>query len=202
VPAVTALVTLDEVKTHLHISTDVHDDQIQGFIDAATAYIQGLTGPIVAQSFTETHCPGGEFIVVYHPPVLTVESIVEYVGPNAYPLTQVDLADGAGIGTYSFTIDNARGGILRRRWNGGIPGRFVGNDVIVSYTGGQGSVPADVRMATLQDISGLWQPSQNNSNPYGSDADLGNAPPTNPVNMFPRVAAILSGPSTRVPGIG
>lgn len=198
----TSLVTLDDVKAHLNIDPNVTDGdtELQGFIDAATAYIQSLTGPIVPRQFTETHSGGGSTIVLRNAPVLQVDSVVEYVGPTGYTLTRADL--GTDGGAYSYSLDDPRAGIIRRRWNGGLVGAFIGGErnVLVTYWAGQASVPADIRMAVLQDIAGLYQPSQMGTNPYGSDTALGNAP-LNPMNLFPRVAEILSATSTRTPSI-
>lgn len=197
-----ALVSLDEAKDHLNIqsSDPVRDSELQGFIDAATAYIQSFTGPIIGQAFTETYNGGRDTICLFHPPVLSIQSVTEYIGQVAYTLTAV--APGNNAGPYAYSLDNARGGILRRRYTAGYAGPFaagVGN-VIVAYTGGQSAVPADIRMAVLQDIAGLYQPSQLGTNPYGAAGESGNSP-LNPIGMFPRVAEILTATSQRTPSI-
>lgn len=201
----TELVSLTDVLDHLNISpsADTNVAEIQGFIDAATAYIQRFTGPIVAQSFTETYNGGSPVICLRNPPVLSITSVVEYVGVTGYTLTQVELGDT--IGAYSFTLDSLESGILRRRYNGGLAGPFAGGsaNVVVTYTAGRTAVPSDVRMAVLQDIAGLYQPSQLGGNPYGASqgVEVGNTP-LNPIGMFPRVTEILSDPAKRVPAIG
>ena len=199
----TELVTLSDVTAHLNIDNPTADQQneLNGFINAATAYIQSFTGPIIPQQFTETHNGGGTTIVVYNPPVMQIDSVVEYIGPTGYTLTRADL--GTDGGTYAYSLDDPRAGIIRRRWNGGIVGPFIGGErnVLITYWGGQSAVPADIRMAVLQDIAGLYQPSQLGTNPYGgNDPSLGNAP-LNPIGMFPRVAEILSATARRAPSI-
>jgi hypothetical protein len=52
----------------------------------------------------------------------------------------------------------------------------------------------------LQDLAGMFQPSQLGGNPYGG-IDRGNAP-LNPIGMFPRVSEVLSAASMRTPAIG
>lgn len=204
-PGPTALVTLSDVKTHLNIdqADTSQDAELNGFIDAATAYIQNLTGPIINQTFTETHSGGGSTICVFHPPIVSVTSIVEYVGPVGYTLTEAELGQPAG--TYSYSIDDPRSGIIRRRWQGGFAGPFIGGDhnIAVTYIGGQSSVPADIHMAVLQDIAGMYQPSQlgPGSAMFPNSVSDGNGP-LNPIGMFPRVAAILSDASRRPPAIG
>lgn len=204
-PSVTELVTLPEVLAHLNQDSNppgpAQLDELQGFLDAATAYIQNLTGPIIPQTFTETHNGGQSTVFVFHPPILTVTTVVEYVASTGYPLTQVALGDPTGA--YAFSVDDVKSGAIRRRYNGGLVGPFMGGDhnIAVTYIAGLATVPADIRMAVLQDIAGLFQPSQLGGNPYDSSGGSGNTP-LNPIGMFPRVAEILSAPSMRVPGIG
>lgn len=195
------LVDLDDVKAHLNLgATDTSGDaELLGFIEAASAYIQNITGPIVARTFTEVHSGGGPTIVLNHPPVSSIVSVVEYVGPTGYTLTDSEL--GATTGAYAFSLDNPSTGVLTRRYNGGIAGRFMGGyrNIVVTYVAGLPYVPADIRMAVLQDIAGLYQPSQlGTANPY--NAELGNGP-LNPIGMFPRVAEVLSAPVKRTPSI-
>lgn len=198
------LVDLGEVKDHLNIpSTDTSNDgELQGFIDAASAYIQSLTGPIMARTYSEIHSGGGATICLFNPPVLSVTSVVEYIGATGYTLTQVGLGDATG--TYSFSLDDPLSGIIRRRYSGGFVGRFAGGDhnIAVTYVAGQTSIPPDIRMAVLQDIAGLWQPSQNGpSDPMFPAMGGAAGVRANPVGMFPRVAEILTQPSMRGPAI-
>jgi hypothetical protein len=202
VSAPAPLVDLTDVKAHLNINpADTSNDaELSGFIDAATAYILNLTGPIDATQYTEVHSGNGPAIVLRNVPVVSVQSVTEYIGPTAYVLTQSEL--GAATGAYAFSLDNPQAGVLTRRYNGGIVGAFAGGvrNIVVTYTAGRGYVPADVRMAVLQDIAGLFQPSQEGSNPYYANAAAGNAP-LNPIGMFPRVTEILSAPTRRTPSI-
>lgn len=196
----TEIVSLDDALEHLNLPDSVNTDEVQGFIDAATAYVQNATGPIIAQTFTETHSGGASSICLFNPPILEVTSVVEYVAATGYTLTQVALGDTAG--QYSFSLDDPKSGVLRRRYNGNLVGPFACGDhnIAVTYIAGQATVPADIRMAVLQDIAGLYGPSQRGGNPYNNSADaLGRV---NPVGMFPRLAAILSAPSLRTPSIG
>lgn len=195
------LVDLDDAKTHLNIaaSDTSQDAELLGFIDAATAYVLNLTGPINATSYTEVHSGNGPTIALRNLPVIAVQSVVEYIGPTAYTLTQSEL--GATTGAYAFSLDNPQAGLLTRRYNGGIVGSFAGGylNIVVTYTAGRGYLPGDVRMAVLQDLAGLFQPSQEGSNPYYATPQAGNAP--NPVGMFPRVTAVLTAATKRAPSV-
>lgn len=198
----TPLVDLSEVKDHLNIpSTDTSQDaELQGFIEAASVYIQNITGPITPQQLTETHSGGGTTICLFHPPVLSVTSVVEYNASTGYTLNQATL--GTDAGAYAYTLDDPKSGVIRRRYSGNLVGRFIGGDhnVVVTYMAGQATIPPDIRMAVLQDIAGIYQPSQlGPSNSMFPNPGQGNL---NPISMFPRVAEVLSAVSMRVPAIG
>lgn len=205
-PNPTALVTLPDVYAHLNIpsgnQTPDLSAKLQGFIDAATVYVQNFTGPIIPTTYTEIRNGGGGKILVDNPPILTVTSVTEYLGPVAYPLTQVTYQT-TDVGAYSFSIDDAEAGIITRRTSGNLVSRFSSgtNNVVIVYVAGRTSVAADIRLAVLQDIAGLYGPGQLGNSPYGNQGEIGNTP-LNPIGLFPRVAAILSAPSMRTPAIG
>lgn len=201
---VTELVSLDDVLDHLNIpSNDSSQDvELQGFIDAASAFIQRVTGPIVPRLFTEVHSgTGGPAIVLFNPPVLTIDSVVEWWGPVAYPLAQAEM--GTVASQYSFSLDSARAGILTRRYTGGYAGGWARglNNIVVTYTAGRGVVDADIRMAVLQDIAAIWQPSQLGPGNSMFPNALNDGGKLNPIGMFPRVQAMLTGDAMRAPTI-
>lgn len=201
----TELVSLPDVLDHLQLTgtSNVNFDQVQGFIDAATAFIQDLTGPIIPTVFTEVHDGGKMLIALRNPPVLAISSVIEYIGPTAYPLVDSELGSGQ-FSAYAYSLDSAAAGIIRRRYDGGLVGAFIGGvrNVVVTYTAGLTAVPADIRMAVLQDIAGLFQPSQlgPGTSMFPNSVGSGNGP-LNPIGLFPRVAEILSAPTMRTPSI-
>lgn len=205
-----SLVSLDDVYTHLNIPDADQSSglgtKLQGFIDAATAMVEYVTGPIVPAQFVENHDGGHEIIALYNPPIMRVDSVVEYVGPVAYPLELVTLGQGNGIGPYSYTLDDPASGVIRRRWAGGIVGSFIGGNrnVAVTYWSGRATVPADVRLATLEDIRGLYTQTQYGSRAGGAGGGAGSDSwtqgPGNPIGTFPRLSALLEAPS-RAPTI-
>jgi len=201
---VTSLVTLDDVHSHLNLPDSSADAEIMGFIEAATAYVEFQTGPIIPKQFTEVHDGGGPSIVLDNPPVLSVESVTEYVGATGYTLTQSEL--GSPTGAYAFSIDDAARGILTRRWSGGLVGPFVGGvkNVQVTYTAGRASVPADIRMAVLEDIRGLYTQTQYGRPGASFGGGIGSEAAEQwsavPMHAFPRLAALLEGP-TRTPSL-
>jgi len=198
-----ALVTLDDVHKHLNIpdSDTTHDVELQGFIDAAEAIIVYNVGPVEETTFTEVHSGGGPTIVLDNPPVISVTSVTEYVGPVAYALTQAEL--GVAAGAYSFSLDDPAAGIICRRYTGGLAGNFAGGyrNVQVVYVAGRATVPADIHMAVLEDLRGLYQESQQGGRPSFTGTAEEETWSAGPMHLFPRLAGILSGPS-RTPSIG
>lgn len=205
----TVLVTLADVHTHLQIplSNTTYDTQLQGFIDAATAYVQFQTGPIINQTYTEVHSGGGPTIVLDNPPLISVTSVIEYIGLSAYTLNPAELGTDGGF--YAYSIDDPNAGILCRRYAGGLAGSFAPGyrNIAVVYTAGLTSVPGDVRMAVLEDLRGLFTQTQYGGPSASFGGDIGdtsqddwNESMNNPVGSFPRLAALLQGPS-RTPSL-
>lgn len=205
----TALVTFDDVVGHLNLTgTDYSAsvNELQGFIDAATEFVEYQTGPIIPRPYTnEVHSGGGPVIVLDHPPVLTVDSVTEFLGPTSFVLTDAELGGTSGL--YAYSLDNPDEGVICRRTIGGLVTRFASGyrNVLVSYTAGRNKVPADVRMAVLEDIRGLFTQTQysNRAGSFGAGSEMPDswaASSSNPVGTFPRLAALLAA-KTRTPSI-
>lgn len=170
-PGPTALVTLTDVHAHLNIPTadTSHDTELQGFIDAAQPVVEDVVGPVVNVTFDEWYDGGGMFLSLRHRPIVSVTSVTEYVGTSTYPLTQIASPD---LGTtYSYTFEP--GGRIIRRSTAGLrafpPG--VGN-VRVVYIAGRATVPANVRMGTLEIIRHNYELGQQGGRPaFGGAAE-------------------------------
>ena len=194
-----ALVSLTETKTHLNITTTNNDTQLQGFIDAAQAQADYWFGPTRRATYTnEVHDGGWPTIVLFNAPILSVTTIKEYIGVSEHDLTLQP--PGSTVDNYGYSIDDPNSGIIVRRSAAGTPIPFFGGprSIIVTYVAGSTSTAADIRMAMLEDIRGLWVQTQQARRPTGMpDEDIWNA---GPLRMFPRLAALSSGPS-RIPSI-
>jgi hypothetical protein len=198
----TSICTLDDVKDFLGIplSQTSKDAILQRYIDAATEWATYASDAIIPTTYTnEVHDGGAPQIVLFNTPILEVTSIIEYVGANAYELTDTE---AGGNQTYGFSIDNASAGIISRRWNGMV-GSFMSGEknVVVTYVAGFAQIPADIQTYVLMDIQGLFDASQQGSRPsvnggsdYAYSASL-------PLNAFPRLASLMSS-SRRVPAVG
>jgi hypothetical protein len=161
----TALVVLADAKPHLNIpSTDTsHDTEIQGFIDAAQPIIEDVVGPVVPVSLDEWYDGGQTFIILRRRPLLSVEDVTEYWGPAAYVLAQV--ATPVLGTTFSYSWEPT-GRIVRRAAGGGVRSFPNGPQTVhVRYTAGRASVPANVRLATLELVHHNYQMTQQPGRP-------------------------------------
>lgn len=196
----TSICTLDDVHEQLSIPSDDNssDNILMGYIAAATNYVNFISGTILPATFTnEVHNGGSARIKLFNAPILTIASITEYWGLTAYPLTASER--GGAVTTYGYSIDNAAQGYISRVWSG-VVGPFVAgqNNIVVTYTAGYATVPADVKLAVLMDIQVLFQQTQ-----YGADQSTpasGEDYTVTPINAFPRLANMLTG-SRRVQAI-
>lgn len=198
-----AVVTLADVKTYIGIRADdaTFDTQLQWYIDAAEEFIAYVAGPIEQQQFTELYnVVGKDTITLRNPPVISIQSVTEYVGNVAYTLTEQP--PGQSRDMWGYTLDQPVEGVLRRRSAMGTPMNFLGPIVVVTYTAGRTTVPGDLKLAVLEDIRGLFQAIQLSGRPaFGQDSgDFAEQWQAGPVRMFPRLAALLTGPS-RTPSI-
>lgn len=195
--ALTSLVSLDEAYAWMNITNPPagYDAKLQSVIDAAAAYVQFQTGPIIPQTFTENRDGGGPYIYLDNTPILSVTSVTEWVGQSSYSLTASTVGSG---GNYGYQVLDANMGKIARLYSGFV-GSFVGGqqNITVVYTAGLTAVPDDVRMAVLEDIRGLFTQTQYGGQLAGisESQDGWTASDFNPIGSFPRLAALLQGPS-------
>lgn len=203
-PDPTFIVDLNaDVKPFLGVTGSSKDTLLQAYIDGATIWAEYVSDIVLPKTYTEVHSGGKPKIVLFNKPIISVASVIEYVGLTPYTLVQAEL--GSGINSpYSFSIDNADVGCITRRWNM-IAGNFMGgtDNISVTYKAGRSVVPADIKLAVLMDIEGLWVGTQMGGRPaVGSaspDFDYSSGPSI-PLSMFPRLAAMVA-PSARLTGI-
>lgn len=191
----TPLATLADVHAHLNIPTTdtAHDAELQGFLDAASDLVQYDTGPITSTVITgEVHneAAGADRIVLFNTPVISIQSVTEYVGPQVRTLTSQPLGS-ADYDNFGYDIPDLYQGVVYRRIGSGVLGSFFGY-VIVSYTAGLASVPPAVRLAVLEDIRGLYQQTQLAGRPaFGGAGAEDDAWTGGPLNLFPRLEMLL-----------
>lgn len=151
------LITLDEAKAFLNITSTTYDAELQDYIDAASTAAEFYVGDITGGTWTEHHDGGDSTIYTRHTPIQSVTSLTEYVGSITYTLTNQPL--GSSVDAWGYTIDDPAAGRIVRRSASGIAWRFapgVGN-VTITYTSGvPGTASASVRMGVEFVVRHLW----------------------------------------------
>lgn len=198
-----SVVTLTDAKTHLRMPlTDTSQDSaIQGFIDAATLHADFWFGPTSTRTVTnEVHDGGFPTILLRIVPVQSVTTLIEYVGLTPYVLTAQP--PGSTVNSYGYSLDDPAAGLVVRRSGAGTPQEFLGGErsVVVTYVAGLATVPADIRLAALEDIRGLWQQTQQGGRPAFSGSAQEDTWNVGSLHLFPRLAELAAGPS-RTPSI-
>lgn len=166
------VVSLEEVKAALNLSDTSKDSELGLYIDAATEYIESQIGTMPSATYTETVTATGDTIYPIRGPIISVTSLTPD-GGSAYTTGFT-----VGNGNYSIQHDN----LFRGDWT-------------LVYVAGFTSVPADLKLAVLEDIRGLYQPGQ-----IGPPAAFGafgientdTGPTYRPVRQWPRVDAWIS----------
>lgn len=204
------LVGLPDVKDYLNLPANdrIHDAKLIRFIHAVRPLIENITGPIIPTTFTEWHDGGQYFIQIRRrpstapgtSPVLTLNSISEYIGPTEYPLTIV--TDPAHGSIYSAMLDPT-GRIVRRTAGGGVIGfNPMADAVVVSYTAGQAVTPPNVYEAALEAIRINYQTTQQVGRGRRTEADEPETTGMAPLGFFlPRRVRELLSPNRRAPSV-
>jgi hypothetical protein len=175
------LVDLAATKAHLNINpTDTRQDaELQGFILAAADLARNHCGAFLPEQHTQWFTGGVSTLMPDWLPIATVQSVTEYYGLSAFPLSEQPL--GGQMNAFAFTVDYATGQITRRTFGGQAAMFAIGDkNIKVVYTSGTGIVPYGVRLGTLELIRHLWQLTQQGGRPKfgasGYDADVGPIP--------------------------
>lgn len=172
------LVTLDQVLSHLNMADNPPNDlaELELFVSAATDHVAYRYGTMPAATYTETLSVADDGLGIYR----------LWVRPIRFPVTAVTSATSEDGTVYStgFTI-STDGRRVRHI-------AMASGEWTLTYTAGS-EAPADLKLAALEDIRGLYQPGQ-----IGAPANFGAfdipAEPTGfrPVNLWPRIDAWIN----------
>ncbi|MFE4679191.1 phage head-tail connector protein [Streptomyces sp. NPDC056723] len=135
-----ALLTLAEAKAQLNIETAADDAELQTYVDALTAVIEGYVGPVEVQEVTETVDGQGRYLCLLRPPIADLTS-----------LTPV-LDGGSSLDVARLHVDGPSGVI--RRLDGGL---FSGGPWTAVYTAGRGAIPPTINLAARILLQHLWR---------------------------------------------
>jgi hypothetical protein len=168
-----SIVDLPSVKAHLNIpENDLRaDDELMGYIYAAGDLARDVCGPFLPEQHTQFFDGGVSTISPDWLPLATVQSVTEYYGLSAFPLTEQQL--GSAMNAFAFTVDLSTGTITRRAMGGEAAIFAAGyRNVKVVYTAGSRPVPYTVRLGALELIRHLWQMTQQPGRPSFSGAGI------------------------------
>ncbi len=132
------ILSLDEARDFLNFLTTetVNDEELRGFIEAATPIIERVTGPVVRRTVTATIYPGDGFPPLPVTPVLSLTS-------------GALIRDGSAVSLTGMVVEN---GCLRSGTYGALPYE----PWTLTYVAGRTIIPANIREATGEVVKNLW----------------------------------------------
>ena len=138
-----ALPNVEDLKIHLNMTVDSHDEELVEILDAAIDLASSMVGNYADDEVTETHYGvSAAHLVLKRMPVGELTAI----GPRAFPGVTTEFYDVA-----DYVLDPETG--ILRAGNGAW---FYG-DYTVTYSVSSESTPAAVRLAILIIAAHLWE---------------------------------------------
>lgn len=144
------IVSLDEVKSHLNITSTTNDEEIRRFIDAATDLCEQYVGCVLGrQTFANEAYDGNtDQIRLRNPRAMSVTSVVE----NGRTLASTDYTlDPTGQRLMRLTTGALSSPSYFGAWAPGV------NNVVVSYVSGFINPPPAAKQGVLETVRHLWQ---------------------------------------------
>lgn len=169
--------TLDDAMTHLNITVDTYDGELQAVIDSAEAMLAQRVGPLEATTVTR-RIPG------------CTSALVLPVTP-AIELTSVTPNTGSALTVADLYLDG-RSGLVTRNDLGSFTAAFY--DVV--YEAGRATCPDDLLFAVKELVRHLWRTQRGGSARPGS-TDSQQAPGY----LIPYAVAELLAPHVQI-GVG
>lgn len=174
------IISLQAAKDHLNLAdTTSYDDELRGFVEAATPVVEDVVGPVVVKTYSEVHS-GGPLLVMDWCPVVSLTSLAAVLtGGTSYQRADVDL-DGPT-------------GIVRR-----LDGRDFVGPLRATYRAGRPVVPPNIQQATAEIVRHMWETQRGHSGArpgFGEEELL----PTSSGFTIPRRAMELLAPHRKAP---
>jgi hypothetical protein len=150
----TEWVSVDAVMDQANVTSATSATEIELMRDAAQDAVEGLIGPVLWRTVTETVRPSWGFVALSQPPIVSVTSLLTW--------------SGAPVSGYT---TNLTSGVLTLAHNH----PFYGGVLTATYVAGRTSVPAAVRAATLIIAAHLWDLQRGTSPSALAQEDYGGA---------------------------
>ncbi len=178
-----ALVTIQEIKDYLQITSDVSvttDANLGSLANYASAVIEGYCGrEFASQLVTEIHDGGRTSVFVNRLPINNVNLVAEYNGVQYVPLQGPVTFTGERSNTVGnsnavveYVVDPEIGQVSRDvSFNSGFPNLDINYPPIfknyagavkIEYNGGYDETPQDIKLAALDYIKLLYKQDQGN----------------------------------------
>lgn len=162
-------ITLSDVHADLNLTGTSNDAELQTVVDAATAILENHPAYNVADNVKQTShtewYDAADTICLQHYPVASIASVVGWNNGTSQAFTAAAWDSGL-TPAYGYAFDAASGLLhLTGCWSG---------RVLVTYTSGVTTVPADIRLAALLLVEHLWETQRGTSPglPVGLDAEV------------------------------
>jgi hypothetical protein len=148
-----ALLSLNDARTHLNISSTTFDDELREYLESATEIVESYVGPVIQRTYTRRVNGGRDVIILPHTQVTAVTSITAvWTGMSPVPLSYI-------------TIDTVAGDIRRKDGGWFPPGAYD-----ITYTVGRTAVKANWTLAAKIILKHNWEIKLGNRpSPQGGD---------------------------------
>lgn len=180
-----AILSLADAKKHLNKTSTTDDDEIRSWVEAITAGIEGLCGPVTVRTVVERHdVTRARMICLRSIPALALTTVAPILtGGTSYTVGDLDLDTETGI------VQREDGGVLY-------------GPLRVTYTAGRRIVPAAMSSAARIILQHLWRTQQGPGRPQ---LGVGDFDVTEPIAGFgyaiPNRALQLLEPYRLPPGV-
>jgi hypothetical protein len=147
-PTVLGVVSLQDAKDHLNITTTTNDEELRRFLWVATDLCEQYAGRVLGRkTVTDIFDGGSARLRLRHPVALSVTTVVE---------------NGVTLDAASYRLDATTGMFVERVGSNGLisfGGMFSGSvdAITVTYVAGFQIVPPTVQQAVLEALRHLWQ---------------------------------------------
>jgi hypothetical protein len=199
----TGIISLSEARAALRLPStqDVDNADLQSLIDAATAPMEDLCGPILSRPCDDWLDGGWHTVHVLWAPVIAVTSVVECYGAGYARTLSAQPLDAGAFDAFGYTVDLVDGAVTRRVAGQASPFVAGRRNVHVVYTAGRATpVAPNLVRATRRLVRWLWQTEMQGQRPAGSTPE--NVSQTPNGYDVPTAVVRLCGADLRVPGIG